>query len=45
MDQAIHKITYFIRGSKANLDSCPHFTPSSRTYSADPKMSELPRWR
>lgn len=45
-DQAIHnKIAFFIRGIKANLGSRSHFTPGSRTHSADPKKSEFPRWR
>jgi hypothetical protein len=46
MDQAIHnKIAFFIRGINANLASRSHFTPGSRTHSADPTKSELPRWR
>jgi hypothetical protein len=45
MDQAIHKITFFIRGIKASLGSRSHFTPGDRTHSADSKKSEFPRWR
>lgn len=38
MDQAIHnKIVGFIRGIEANLCSCSHSTPDSRTLSADAK--------
>jgi hypothetical protein len=33
-----------VRGIKANLGRL-HFTPGSRTHSADPKKSEFPRWR
>ena len=34
MDQAIHnKIVSFIRGIEANLGSCSHLTPDSRTLS------------
>jgi hypothetical protein len=46
MDQAIHnKIVSFIRGIEANHGSRSHFTPDSRTHSADPKKSDSPRWR
>jgi hypothetical protein len=45
LDQTIHKITSFIRGIIANLGSRSHFTPGSRTHSADPRKSEFPRWR
>lgn len=34
-----------IRGIKANRGSRSHFTPGSRTHSADLKKSEFPRWR
>jgi hypothetical protein len=41
----LHKITFFIRSIKASLGSRSHFTPGSRTHSANPKKSEFPRWR
>jgi hypothetical protein len=40
-----NKIVSFIRGIEANLGSCSHLTPGSRTLSADAKRSESPRWR